>query len=100
MTWQINTEMIECCSCKMLCPCWAGPQGEPDEGWCGGALVFDIQSGSVDGVDVSGCRAALAAEWPGNFFLGNGVARVYVDSKARWGTGRGVRVAVCGDRER
>src|SRR4029434_9435426 len=34
------------------------------------------------GVDVSGCRAALTAEWPGNFFLGNGVARLYVDSKA------------------
>lgn len=82
MAWQMNTEMIECCSCKLLCPCWIGPEGEPDQGWCGGALVFSIDQGTVDGVDVGGCRSAVAVEWPGNFFAGNGTARVYVDERA------------------
>ena len=82
MAWQMNTEMIECCSCKVLCPCWAGPSGVPDEEWCSGALIFSVQSGTADGVDVAGCRAALAAEWPGNFFAGNGTARLYVDASA------------------
>jgi hypothetical protein len=78
----MDATMIECCSCKALCPCWLGPDTVPDRGWCGGALVFDINKGSVDGVDVGGCRAALAAQWPGNFFAGNGTARIYLDSRS------------------
>lgn len=82
MAWNIDATMIELCSCKAMCPCWLGPDTEPDHGWCGGALLFEIDKGAVDGVDVSGCRAALAADWPGNFFGGNGTARLYLDSAA------------------
>ena len=81
MAWQMDATMVELCSCKALCPCWLGSETKPDEGWCAGALVVDIGKGVVDGVDVSGCRAALVARWPGNFFAGNGTARVYVDSR-------------------
>jgi hypothetical protein len=66
----------------MLCPCWLGPDGKPDEGWCGGALGFDIQRGTSDGVDLGGTKVALAAEWPGNFFGGNGTARLYLEESA------------------
>jgi hypothetical protein len=44
--------------------------------------VIDVEQGAIDEVDVSGCKVAFAAEWPGNFFAGNGKARVYVDSRA------------------
>jgi hypothetical protein len=81
MAWQMDATMVELCSCKALCPCWLGPDTTPDEGWCAGALVVDIGKGAVDGVDVSGCRAALIVRWPGNFFAGNGTGRVYVDSR-------------------
>src|SRR5262245_20642240 len=77
MAWQLSGRSIELCSCKMLCPCWLGPEGEPDQGWCGGALGFDIERGSSDGVDLSGTKVALAAEWPGNFFGGKGSTRMY-----------------------
>src|SRR5438876_596571 len=83
MAWQMNTEMIEFCSCKLLCPCWLGPEGEPDKGWCSGGIVFNIEQGSVDGVDVGSCRVALGAEWPGNFFAGNGTARLYTSMTGR-----------------
>jgi len=63
MAWQLPGRSMELCSCKMLCPCWLGPEGVPDQGWCGGALGFDIERGSSDGVDLSGTRVALAAEW-------------------------------------
>ena len=82
MAWQMDATMVEMCSCKALCPCWLGPDTKPDEGWCAGALVLDIGKGAVDGVDVSGCRAALVVRWPGNFFAGNGTGRVYVDSRS------------------
>ncbi len=82
MAWQMDATMVELCSCKAMCPCWLGPESTPDEGWCAGALVLDITKGTIDGVDVSGCRAALGVRWPGNFFAGNGIGRVYVDSRA------------------
>jgi hypothetical protein len=44
--------------------------------------VYEIEQGAIEGLDVSGCKAALAAEWPGNFFGGKGTARLYVDVKA------------------
>ena len=82
MAWQMDATMVEMCSCKALCPCWLGADTTPDEGWCAGALVLDIDKGTVDGIDVSGCRAALVVRWPGNFFAGNGTGRVYVDSRS------------------
>jgi len=82
MTWQMDATMLEMCSCKAMCSCWLGPDSVPDEGWCAGALLIDIEKGAIDGQDVGGCRAALAAWWPGNFFAGNGTARLYLDSSA------------------
>lgn len=82
MAWQVSGRSVELCNCHMLCPCWLGPEGKPDQGWCGAALGFDIQRGSSDGVDLGGTRVALAAEWPGNFFGGNGTARLYLDERA------------------
>jgi hypothetical protein len=73
---------MELCSCELLCPCWLGPDGPPDKGWCSGAFAFDIAAGSSDGVDLAGTKVAIAGEWPGNFFGGSGTLRVYVDRNA------------------
>lgn len=82
MAWHVSGKSTELCSCKMMCPCWLGPEGEPDQDWCSGAFGFDIEQGQSDGVDLSGTRLALAADWPGNFFLGNGTGRLYLDADA------------------
>ena len=82
MTWNVSGQSLELCSCKMLCPCWLGSEGEPDQGWCAGVFAFDIREGNSDGVDLSGTKAALTGEWPANFFLGKGTLRVYVDEGA------------------
>jgi len=81
MAWQLSGQVLETCSCKMVCPCILGP-AEPDQGWCGGALVFDIQEGNSDGVSLSGTRTALAFDLPGDFFGGNGTGRLYVSDSA------------------
>lgn len=82
MSWEIAGQSIELCSCKMLCPCWLGPEVQPDEGFCGAAFGFDIRQGSSDGVDLGGTKVALVAEWPANFFEGGGTARLYLDGAA------------------
>lgn len=82
MAWRVSGKSTELCSCKMMCPCWLGPEGEPDQRWCSGAFGFEIEKGQSDGVDLSGTRLALAADWPGNFFHGNGTARLYLDARA------------------
>ncbi len=82
MAWEISGKGMEMCNCKQFCPCWLGPEGEPDEGWCGGFFGFEVQQGTSEGVDLGGTRVALIAEWPGNFFGGKGTARVYIDETA------------------
>jgi len=82
MGWELSGRSMELCNCRMLCPCWLGPEGKPDEGWCGGSFVFDIERGNSGGIDLSGNRAALTAEWPSNFFAGDGTARLYLGDEA------------------
>jgi hypothetical protein len=74
---------MELCNCKILCPCWLGPDGQPDQGWCGGTFAFDIERGSSDDVDLTGTKVALSFVWPGNFFGGNGTARCYIGDDAQ-----------------
>ena len=82
MAWQISGRSLDLCSCKMWCPCWLGPEIEPDEGWCAHTFGFEIQQGSSDGVDLGGTTAALTGEWPANFYAGGGRARLYIGETA------------------
>ena len=79
MAWQLQGEWIESCSCDMFCACNWGPQGKASRGWCSAAIGLAIRQGNSDGVDLSNVRVVLAADFPGNFNLGNGVGRVYLD---------------------
>ena len=81
MAWRITGQLLEACSCKMLCPCTLGP-AEPDQGWCSGALVFQIQQGNSDGVNLGGSKVVFAVDLPGDFLSGNGTARLYIDEAA------------------
>lgn len=82
MSWHIKGRSAELCSCTMFCPCWLSPDVEPDQGWCSGAFIFDISEGNSDGVGLAGCKTAVAFDWPGNFWGGQGTARLYVDAAA------------------
>ncbi len=81
MAWQLSGQMAESCSCKMLCPCIFGP-AEPDQGWCSGALAWDIQQGNSDGVNLAGTTVALALDLPGDYVSGNGTGRIYIGDSA------------------
>lgn len=82
MAWQVSGRSLDLCSCTMWCPCWLGPDIEPDQGWCAHTFGFDIRQGSSDGVDLSGTTVAFTGEWPANFFRGGGRARLYLGDTA------------------
>ncbi|MCX7623387.1 MAG: DUF1326 domain-containing protein [Thermomicrobium sp.] len=82
MSWEISGEMLEVCNCTLLCPCWLDVSARPDQGWCGTAIVFAIERGHVDGLDLTGRKVVLAAEIPGAFAGGNFTVRLYVDDGA------------------
>lgn len=78
MAWQISGTYWAPCSCNVGCPCALG-ETEADQGWCSGTLAFDITNGKANGVDVSGTRVLMAADWPSGILAGNGKGRVYFD---------------------
>lgn len=80
MTYQLEGSILEVCDCDVLCPCWIGEN--PDNGTCQSALVYHIDKGTIDGVDVSGLTYAIAAFIPGNVLQGNFKAVRYVDDRA------------------
>lgn len=79
MAWSLQGEWIESCSCAQVCPCNFGPEGKPDQEWCSAAIGLNITQGNSDGVDLSNARAVFVGDFPGNFNLGNGAMRVYLD---------------------
>lgn len=79
MTYQIEGRLLEVCTCNTLCPCWVGE--DPDGGTCDSSLAWRIDSGTIEGIDVSGRTLALSVHIPGNVLNGNWKAVVYVDDQ-------------------
>jgi hypothetical protein len=85
MTWNLSGELIETCSCNMLCPCWFGQADLMlmDKGWCATSLLLRIREGSFDGTDLAGQNAVVNFHFPGpTLFDANGTARVHIDESA------------------
>jgi hypothetical protein len=80
MAYAFEGQMIEVCSCNVICPCWAGQ--DPDGGTCEGVLAYHIDRGTIDGVDVAGLNYAILLHLPGNVLQGHWRIVVYVDDKA------------------
>jgi hypothetical protein len=78
MAWHIKGSYYAPCSCKIACPCLFGDL-DGDNGWCSGVLGFQVDSGAVDGTDVSGAKVVLHGEWPRGFLAGNGKGVAYFD---------------------
>lgn len=81
MAWHMTGQLIDSCSCKLACPCILGA-AQPDQGWCSGVILFDIQQGNSDGVSLDSLKVAFAIDLPGDFMSGNGTVRLYLDESA------------------
>jgi len=80
MAYHLKGELLEVCDCNTLCPCWIGE--DPDNGTCQSSLAYHIESGEIDGVDVSGLNFGVSVFIPGNVLAGNWRAVRYVDDRA------------------
>ena len=78
--YQLKGSLLEVCSCDVLCPCWIGE--DPDQGTCDSVVAYHFDSGTINGVDVSGLTLVVVVNIPGNILEGNMRQLVYVDDQA------------------
>lgn len=80
MGYQVEGRLLEVCDCNVLCPCWIGE--DPDNGTCESVLAWHIDTGEINGVDVSGLTIAGVTFIPGNVLDGNFRENVYISEEA------------------
>ena len=79
MAYELEGRLLEVCTCNTLCPCWVGE--DPDYGTCDGVLSWQVDRGTINGMDVSGHNLTILTHIPGNILKGNWRVVVYVDDK-------------------
>lgn len=83
MAWQLNGTYFENCNCDMVCPCSTSGLTMPaDNDRCRLVLAFHIDSGEVDGVDVSDLTVAVLADTPPVMADGNWRVGLFMDEAA------------------
>jgi hypothetical protein len=80
MAYQLEGSLLEVCTCNILCPCWVGE--DPDGGTCDGLFAWHINTGSINGTDVSGQTFGFVAHIPGNILEGNWRIVVFIEDDA------------------
>jgi hypothetical protein len=82
MAWRIEGRYFENCSCDVPCPCTVSLDLGADRDRCNAFLVFEVESGVVEGVDVSGLTVAAMIDTPKVMSEGNWRLGVLVDDQA------------------
>ena len=82
MAWKLEGQYFENCSCDVPCPCTVSLDLGADYDRCNAFLAFQVESGEVDGVDVSGLTVALMADTPKVMSEGNWRLGVFIDAAA------------------
>jgi len=80
MAYDLKGSLLEVCTCKVICPCWVG--ADPDGGACVGTMAWHFDSGTINGIDVSGLTVGIVSHIPGNVLKGNWRVVVYIDNSA------------------
>jgi hypothetical protein len=78
--YQLHGTLLEACDCGILCPCWVGE--DPDGGTCQALVAYNLDAGTINGVDVSGLTHAIVGFIPGNILAGNWQLVIFVDDRA------------------
>ena len=83
MAWALQGTYFENCPCDMVCPCTTSGLTKPaDAERCRVVLVFHIDSGEVEEVDVSGLTVAVLADTPQLMADGNWRVGMFMDEDA------------------
>lgn len=78
--YQLEGTLLEVCSCETLCPCWIGE--DPDQGTCDTVIAYNLTTGTIRGVDVSGLSLVNVGHIPGNVLAGNWRLAMYISEEA------------------
>lgn len=83
MAWHMDGTFYENCSCDAICPCtWSNLAHKATNDYCRFAMAFAVETGEVDGVDVSGRRFVLVGDAPADMAQGGWRLGVFVDDAA------------------
>jgi hypothetical protein len=82
MAWSIEGRYFENCSCDLPCPCTVTFDAGADRDRCNALLVFRVDSGQIDGVDVGGVTIAAILDTPKVMTDGNWRMGVLLDERA------------------
>lgn len=82
MAWRIEGRYFENCSCDMPCPCTVTFDAGADLDRCNALLVFDVEQGEVEGVEVGGVTVAAIIDSPKVMTDGDWRLGVLVDDGA------------------
>ena len=97
MPWQMAGDYFETCSCDYLCPCIpANLAGKPTKGWCNFAMVFRIDKGNSDGVNLDGLAFAVVGQAPEIMGKGNWAVGLIVDDRASDGQKQAITTIASG----
>jgi hypothetical protein len=81
--WRLSGTYFENCNCNVTCPCAVSGFTLPgDYERCVVLLAFHVESGDIDGVDVSGLSYAVLADAPGAMAEGNWKVGLLMDAAA------------------
>lgn len=82
MAWNLEGTYFETCPCNVPCPCVASMSLGADLDFCGLLMVFNIESGNVEGVDVGGVHAAMLVNSPKVMTDGGWKVGLWIDGSA------------------
>jgi hypothetical protein len=83
VSWRLSGTYFENCNCNVTCPCAISGFSVPgDNERCIVLLAFHVDSGDIDGVDVSGLSYAVLADAPGMMAEGNWRVGLLMDAAA------------------
>jgi hypothetical protein len=82
MSWTINGRYFENCTCEVVCPCTASFALGADYDRCEVVLVFHVDSGEIEGVDVRDLTVAAVIDSPKVMSEGDWRMGLLVDAAA------------------
>ena len=82
MSWKLQGSYFESCSCDVVCPCTASFSLGATQDYCRVVLVFHVEQGDIEGVDVGDLSVAAVADTPKVMSEGNWKLGVFIDAAA------------------
>ena len=83
MAWNIRGTYYENCSCDAVCPCtWSNMTQPATNDDCRVALLFEVDEGTIEGVDVAGTTCVVIMQTPRYMLEGGFKAGLIVDDGA------------------